>query len=150
MIKTLEHLFERDLNHLANELNAYQNEANLWLTPGEVNNSAGNLCIHLCGNLQHFMGATLGNTGYIRNRPYEFEAKDVPRTEILKEIEITKKVVLSTLGSLSAADLEKEFPIKVFKSFEGEMSTQLFLTHLHGHLTYHVGQISYHRRILDN
>lgn len=140
-----EKLFLRDLDRLTVELNAFSDEENLWKCPGDVNNSAGNLAMHLCGNLQHFVGHLLGKTDYIRNRPFEFEGK-LPLAEILDEVTKTKQAISHSFSQLSMADLEKEYPIQVF----GEpMTTDYFLLHLSGHLNYHLGQISYHRRILD-
>lgn len=147
MIETLTSLFERDLNHLIREIESFSKEENLWLTPKDVNNSAGNLCLHLCGNLQHFIGAILGKSGYIRNRPYEFEAKDILKEELLSEISIAKSIVIKTIKNLTNNDLLKDYSQK---EFNGEIrSIQFVLTHLHGHLTYHLGQISYYRRLLD-
>jgi hypothetical protein len=97
MISVFVALFERDLNALAEELKAFKNEENLWLSPKEINNSAGNLCLHLCGNLQHFIGATLGNTGYVRDRAYELNADNIPISSLLKEVEQTKNSLKSTL-----------------------------------------------------
>ena len=57
-------LFERDLNKMAEEVKTYKEESQLWVVKGEIKNSAGNLCFHLLGNLNHFIGAILGNTGY--------------------------------------------------------------------------------------
>ncbi|MDZ7624548.1 MAG: DinB family protein [Ignavibacteriaceae bacterium] len=111
-----------------------------------VKNSAGNLCLHLCGNLQHFIGAVLGNSGYIRNRDAEFSKKNVPIRELVAEIELTAKVVEKALKNLPEEILEKTYPINVFGY---EMTTEYFLTHLTTHLNYHLGQINYHRRLLD-
>ncbi len=92
-----------------------------------VKNSAGNLCLHICGNLQHFIGATLGNSGYIRKRDAEFSRKNVPVKELVDEIEITIKVVEKTLNELKEEELQKTFPINVFGY---EMTTGFFLVHL--------------------
>ena len=110
-----------------------------------VKNSAGNLCLHICGNLQHFIGATLGNSGYIRKRDAEFSRKNVPAKLLVDEIETTIKVVEKTLNELKEEDLQNTFPINVFGY---EMTTGFFLVHLAGHLNYHLGQINYHRRLL--
>ena len=56
-------LFERDLQRLKTEIELYRIEENLWLVKDGIGNSAGNLCLHLIGNLSHFIGAMLGNTG---------------------------------------------------------------------------------------
>ena len=147
MIETLTQLFIRDLEKLQTEISSYKNEMNLWKISGEIKNSAGNLCLHICGNLQHFFGAVLGNTGYSRNRDAEFSRKNVPLKELVEEIELTTTIVEKTLKELKEEQLKEPFPINVFGY---EMTTEYFLIHLVTHLNYHLGQINYHRRLLDN
>ena len=145
-IKTLHDLFEKDLDKLLEELKTYKKEGNLWKLNGEIANTGGNLVLHLCGNLRHFIGAMLGGSGYIRKRDDEFGLKDVKRSELIDEVKTTKKVVLETLTELKEGQLEEIYPINVFGK---EMTTLYFLNHLYGHLNYHLGQINYHRRMLD-
>ncbi|MEH6537527.1 MAG: DinB family protein [Psychroserpens sp.] len=147
IIETLIKLFKRDLNTLKKEIAQYKDEKNLWLVPEGISNSAGNLCLHLIGNLNHFIGETLGDSGYVRQRDLEFSLKDVPRTELIKQIDDTIIVVESVLNGLTEADLQKEYKRRVF---EDTMTTEYFLVHLTMHLAYHLGQINYHRRLLDN
>ena len=148
MTEHLRALFERDLDTLKKELLAYEDEGQMWLLQGEISNTAGNLFLHLCGNLQHFIGAVLGNSGYIRERDREFNDKNVSRADILNSIEETKAIVSKTLASLPANKLDEDYPINVFK---GEpINTAKFLMHLSGHLMYHMGQINYHRRLLKS
>lgn len=128
------------------EIGAYQNEENLWKTDKNISNSAGNLCLHLIGNLNHFIGTHLGNTGYVRQRELEFSLKDIPKTELIEKIEATTTMVDSVLNQLPEAEMEKEYPLVVF---EDKMTTGYFLIHLLSHLDYHLGQINYHRRLLD-
>jgi uncharacterized damage-inducible protein DinB len=145
MLNTLAELFQRDLRQLATEISLYANESDLWIVKGEISNSAGNLCLHLIGNLNHFIGAALGNTGYVRDRPTEFAAKQVPRAVMLEHIEDVIQVVTSTLSKLSEADLQNDFPLEK----RGEIvKTDYMLLHLFGHLSYHLGQINYHRRLV--
>lgn len=144
--ESLQSLYARDLNKLKQEIEFYQNEDSIWKTDKNISNSAGNLCLHLVGNLNHFIGAQLGNSGYIRNRELEFSLKDVPRAELIEKVEETLKVVVSTLDTLSSEDLEKEYPLDALGY---KMTTEYFLIHLFGHLSYHLGQINYHRRLLD-
>ena len=146
MTDTLMELFERDLQKLKNEIDLYKAEENLWLVKEGIANSAGNLCLHLIGNLSHFIGATLGNTGYIRHREDEFSLKNIPRQDLITNIENCMLIVKTTLQKLTADDLEKEFPQKIF---EKSINTEMMLMHLTTHLTYHLGQINYHRRLLD-
>ena len=144
---TLSELFQRDLRQLAQEISLYANETDLWVIKGEISNSAGNLCLHLMGNLQHFIGAVLGQTGYVRDRPLEFSAKNVPREELLQQIEATTQMVTKTLQNLSEAALQADYP----EEKRGEiLKTEFLLLHLFGHLSYHLGQINYHRRLVSN
>jgi len=144
--ESLRSLYNRDLNKLKTEIEAYQNEENLWKIDKNIANSAGNLVLHLVGNLNHFIGTHLGNTGYVRQRDLEFSLKDVPRAELIEKIEATITMIESTLSKLSEEDLKKEYPLVVF---ENKMTTDYFLIHLIAHLDYHLGQINYHRRFLD-
>ena len=143
---TLIKLFKRDLNKLIEEIDLYKDDTNLWEIDGLVTNSAGNLCLHLIGNLNHFIGAILGDTGYIRQRELEFSLKDVPKSELITQIKKTIEVVENTLNTLTVADLIKDYKVQVFKE---AMTTEYFLIHLTMHLAYHLGQINYHRRLLD-
>lgn len=145
LIEVLKTLFNRDLNRLKDEIELYQNEDEIWHIKKGIANSAGNLCLHLIGNLNAFIGAELGNTNYIRNRPLEFSLKDIPKAELLKKIEETKVVVNNTLSAVTDEMLQNEYPIIVF---ETKMTTEFFLIHLSTHLAYHLGQINYHRRLL--
>lgn len=110
MKQTLQSLFKRDLNKLRTEIDSYQDEVNIWKTDKNISNSAGNLCLHLIGNLNHYIGMTLGNSGYIRNRELEFSLKDISRTKLIQQIDKTIETVALTLEKLSAEDLQKEYP----------------------------------------
>lgn len=145
LIETLKSLFDRDLNKLKLEIESYQNESQIWEIDKNISNSAGNLCLHLIGNLNAYIGAEIGKTGYIRNRELEFSLKDVPRSELIEKIENTILVVNKALDTLTETDLEAIYPLVVF---EKEMTTGFFLIHLSTHLAYHLGQINYHRRLL--
>ncbi len=139
-------IFERDLNKLIAEINLYKDENNLWVVKEGISNSAGNLCLHLMGNLNHFIGAVLGNSGYVREREKEFSLKNIPRKDLVSSINATAIVVKNTLLKLSAADFENNFALEVFGK---PLTTGFFMLHLATHLNYHLGQINYHRRLLD-
>ncbi len=144
--QTLIALFERDLTKLKEELLAYQNEENIWKTEAQIPNSAGNLTLHLIGNLNAFIGNEIGKTGYVRNRPLEFSDKDVPRDKMVTALDSTIQVIKNALSTLNEEDYTAEYPLVVFKE---KMSIEYFLIHLAVHLGYHLGQINYHRRLLD-
>ncbi len=145
-MKELAAVFEKDLKKLREEVLMYDSEDLLFAKAEGISNSGGNLSMHLCGNLQHFIGAVLGNSGYIRNRPEEFEGR-FSREKIISEIDQTRAVVEKTVSNLEETDLSKIYPLKVFGN--EEMSVRFFLFHLLGHLGYHLGQINYHRRLIS-
>lgn len=142
--ETLVKLFTRDLVRLEKEIKEYTSQESLWLTSKGVNNSSGNLCLHLCGNLQYYIGNVLGNSRHKRNREAEFSTKGLTKEDLLLEIEKTKESVISTLNKLSEEVVDTVYPEEVFNE---PMKTGYFLIHLQGHLNYHLGQINYNRRL---
>lgn len=146
VIEILKALFDRDLNRLRNEINLYKNENNIWKVDKQISNSAGNLCLHLIGNLNTYIGAEIGKTNYIRDRELEFSLKNISKDELIENIDKTLNIVMTSLGKLTDENLYYEYPILVF---ETKTTTGYLLIHLTTHLAYHLGQINYHRRILD-
>ena len=109
----LTEIFETELNKLKQEINLYKDEKNLWVVKGEITNSAGNLCLHLLGNVSHFIGHLVGGTGYERDRQEEFSDKDVPREELNDRIDALIEVVKKSLPKLNDSDMNKTFPDKM-------------------------------------
>ena len=144
MTSELLKLYRRDLEKLISELEAYPNEESLWRVSGEIKNSGGNLALHLIGNLNHFIGVKLGGTDFVRDRDSEFALKNVSRAEIIEKLHHTLAVLEATLPALDSATLEATYPLEVMGY---PMTTGYFLIHLYGHLSYHLGQINYHRRL---
>lgn len=147
LIETLKILFNRDLKGVINEIEQYNNEVDIWKINGQINNSAGNICLHLVGNLKTYIGKELGETNYIRNRELEFSSKNVPRQELIKRVENTIEIISQTLDNLNEDILANEYPILIL---ENKTSTEYLLVHLTTHLTYHLGQINYHRRLIES
>jgi uncharacterized damage-inducible protein DinB len=147
IVQTLQKQFKRDLLKLKKEVELYRNEKKLWIVERSIANSAGNLALHLIGNLNAYIGVGLGQTGYVRTRDLEFSLKDIPRSELLTRIDETMSVVENGLARLTTDDLEKDFPILIWEKPEPMDYT---LVHLLSHLNYHLGQINYHRRLLDD
>ena len=135
----------RELNALRREIESYPSDDDLWELPAGIANPGGNLALHLAGNLQYFLGNVLGKNGYVRNRDAEFGSRDVPRAELLREIDNAIEAVELGMSKIGEADLAKPFPEKV-----GGVSstTGAFLAHFATHLAYHLGQVDYHRRIM--
>lgn len=143
MTTELIHHFEKGLHKLIKEIEAYKDEEALWITTEPINNSAGNLCAHIVGNLNHYIGVGMGNTGYIRDRPGEFSDKNVPRAELVSRVEATIQMIKEVLPAIP--DLYAEYPIHHFRE-EGSIAKAIF--RVLNHLYYHLGQINYHRRLL--
>ena len=138
-------ILDRDLKKLSDELIGYADEAMIWKVAEGISNSTGNLTLHVCVNLRHFIGATLGGDGYVRNREAEFSNKNVSRHKLLAEIETTRHVVAKTLNAMKDDAMRNDYPLNVL----GEVrSNEFFLTHLVAHLNYHLGQVNYHRRLV--
>ncbi|MBT8244713.1 MAG: DinB family protein [Winogradskyella sp.] len=146
MLQSLIKLFNRDINAIKIELTSYKNESVIWVVDKDISNCAGNLTLHLIGNLNHFIGATLGNTDYVRQRDLEFFQKNVSVAKLIKMLEATKVEIENTLLKLKPSDLQKVYRRNPFEDY---MTTEYFLLHLKSHLAYHLGQINYHRRLLD-
>ena len=148
IIATLETLFQKDLEKLKAEIELYNTEDRIWYFEKGIANSGGNLCLHLLGNLNAYIGVGLAKTNYIRQRDLEFSLKNIPRTELIQKIEETMNVVESGLKNLSPDDLKTDFPLIVWNNKPTE--TAYTLIYLSNHFNYHLGQINYHRRLLDN
>lgn len=146
MKDTLNYLFERDLKKLIDELNAYRKEENIWKINGEIKNSSGTLAFHLVGNLNHFIGAIMGKSGYERDRDAEFSARDISREELITMIQNTIQEINGAILQFPEDWFSRTYPLEVFGK---PMTYELFTIHLVAHLNYHLGQVNYHRRLLD-
>jgi len=139
-------LFTRDIKKLKKEIELYTDSSTLWKTSGSINNSGGNLCLHLIGNLKSYIGNGLAHTPYIRDRDFEFNAKNIDTSILLKELDETIIIVTKALSNLNEEALKGDFPVLIWEEKTGMLFT---LIHLHSHLNYHRGQINYHRRALE-
>jgi len=140
-------LFRRDLEKVIQQLRTFPEGPALWqLAPG-VTNCAGNLALHLEGNLREFIGRQLGDVPYQRRREQEFATKGVRASELITRLEEVAELIPRVVSSLSDEVLAAPYPSQVVG---GYASTQQFLFHLLGHLNYHLGQIDYLRRFLTH
>jgi hypothetical protein len=136
--------YERDIRKLIEEVNLFKNEEDLWRTEGSVKNSVGNLALHIIGGLNHLVGATLARTQYVRDRDKEFTSKGVKREDLVAGLEALIPMINETLN---AQDLNAEYP-----AFFDKPKTTIgyVLVQLLAHLNYHLGQVNYLRRILND
>ena len=135
----------KDIGKLREEISLFKNDADLWKLTGGIKNTPGNLCLHICGNLKHYLGEALGNTGFKRDRDSEFTKKGISKEELLKEIDETAGVISRCLNTLNEEKLGEKYP----RDYYGDNITvghALVITALH--FNYHLGQINYHRRII--
>jgi uncharacterized damage-inducible protein DinB len=144
--ETLSRIYENDLRKVITEIEAYESEADIWQVADGITNSAGNLALHLVGNINHFFGANLGGTDYIRERDLEFSDKNISRAELVERLEKTFEVLKDTFEKLSNEDFHQDYP----EAFGGETQKTLpVVVYMLSHLNYHLGQINYHRRLIS-
>ena len=144
--KILATFYERDILKLIEEVNLFRNEEDLWRTQGSAKNASGNLVLHIFGGLNHFIGATLAQTGYVRNRDQEFISKGVERKDLLAQLEELIPMINETVNALTREQMEAEYPLFFDKP---KTSTSYVLVQLLAHLNYHLGQVNYLRRIFE-
>lgn len=145
LVEAVAAILDRDLQALAREVKAYPDDGALWQLPEGITNSAGTLVLHLTGNIQHFLGARLADTGFVRDRPAEFSARGVPRAALLRQIEAARSAVRSAAEKVTDEAVGRDFPEVVggVRVAIGE-----YLIHLVDHFGYHLGQVDYHRRLV--
>ncbi len=145
LLDDLSRVLVRDLDAVSREVAAYADDAGPWRTMPGMGNCGGTLVLHLVGNVRHFVGAVLGSTGYVRDRELEFSRRDVPRDELQVQLRLTIVDVRATLAACDPSLLDGQFPVAVR---DRHLTTRAFLLHLATHLTYHLGQLDAHRRIV--
>ena len=145
LLSALTAIIDRDLRALKREVEAYPDDRGPWREVAGIPNVAGTLVLHLAGNLQHFFGPSLGHPGYVRDRPAEFARRDVPRAELLRELEAARAAVRVGLSTLAESRLEGEYPEVIGGS---KVAAGEYLVHLATHCAYHLGQVDYHRRVV--
>ena len=141
-------LYHREVGKVIDEVMACRTDDDMWIVIPGTTNSGGNLVQHLIGNLRTYIGLTLGNVPYVRNRDAEFTQRLFSREMILDELKALDLILENALIHLSEEDLMKEYPHEVLAMFP-KQSVRLILSHLSTHLAYHLGQINYHRRFVN-
>jgi DinB superfamily len=146
MLTDLQAVVLRDLDTLTREIALYPSDDALWTAVEGLPNSGGTLVLHLVGNLRHFIGAALGRTGYVRDREAEFATRGLSREALAAQVAVARADVVSVLQTLPPSVLDTTFPLQLAGHSFG---TRAFLLHLATHLSYHLGQIDYHRRVVS-
>jgi len=144
-LSTVQTVILRELGAVRRTVEAYPDDASLWAERPGLPNAGGTLVLHVAGNLQHYIGAVLGKSGYRRNRDAEFARRDVPRAELLGEIDAARQAVERGMAVVSDDTLAAPYPEQIAGR---TVATGDFLVHLATHLAYHLGQLDYHRRVV--
>lgn len=145
LVEHLRTLILRELGSVRRQIEAYPDDATPWKDVPGLPNAGGNLALHLCGNLRHFIGAILGKSGYVRKRDLEFSTKGLTRAEVLATIDEARAELTKAFDGMTGEMLRGKFPEAVGNRI---LDTDLFLTHLVSHLGFHLGQLDYHRRVV--
>ena len=118
-------------------------EQEFWTKPLDPGNSVGHLVLHLTGNLNHFVGAQLGGSGYVRDREREFTETQLPsKVDALQKLDDAVTMFRKVVSSLSAEQLAAAHPEARF----GVVMNALI--HLLAHFALHRGQMSYIVRLV--
>jgi len=137
LIEELEQL--RDAVH---ELAGPLSEHELWSKPVQPGNSVGHLILHLTGNLNHYVGAQLGGTGYVRDREREFrEEQPLAKAALLGNLDAAVTIFRRVVEGLSAQRLAAEHP------HAASGSALKTLVHVVAHFALHRGQMTYLARL---
>jgi uncharacterized damage-inducible protein DinB len=142
---TIWRLLNRDLDAVRQEIAAYPDDESLWRVEPGISNSGGTLALHLAGNLRHFIGAALGESGFVRDRPTEFSTRGLSRDAVIAELADAQQQVATALMQVDLERLDDTLTEPVMNTRPTQM---VFLLHLCTHLSYHLGQVDYHRRLI--
>jgi uncharacterized damage-inducible protein DinB len=145
LLDVMQAILRRDIAGVRRSVEAYPDDETPWEQRPGLPNAGGTLALHVAGNIQHYIGAALGRSGYRRDRDAEFARRGVPRGEMLAELDAADRAVVRGFAELSERSLDEAFPEPIAKR---TVTTEAFLVHIATHLAYHLGQIDYHRRVV--
>lgn len=147
ILQTIKDIYLHELDTLQKEIELFETDELLWETRPGIINPSGTLCLHLCGNLNHFVGAVLGNSGYVRNRELEFSQRGLHKIDLVQGVLQTKNTMDKVLSSMDDEMLRRDFPIPFMNR---TVSISFLLLTLLKHFSYHLGQLNYLRRIIHD
>ena len=114
-------------------------ENDIWWRPNAASNSAGNLVLHLCGNMRQWIISGLGGAQDVRQRDLEFsEHGPIPRRMLITQLQKTVGESIQVLRELQPAALSRKYWIQGFHVTGLEAVSQVTT-----HFSYHAGQIIY-------
>jgi uncharacterized damage-inducible protein DinB len=115
-------------------------DAQFWQKPFPFGNSFGHLVLHLTGNLNYYIGALIAVTGYVRDRPREFnDLNPTSKEETLKPFDDAVDMVLKTIHAQSSEDWSAPY-----SGAGTEAKTRLEIVMIcAAHMQLHIGQMIY-------
>jgi uncharacterized damage-inducible protein DinB len=136
--------FERNYREAAQKIHALLEpltDEQIWTRPYPYGNTIGHLLLHLTGNLSFYIGAEMGGTGYVRNRPLEFsDTVRHPKAELLAKFDAAIATVAAVLQKQSDQDWSAAYTAKGFEDCGDRFTAILRCA---AHLSHHTGQIIY-------
>ena len=136
--------FERNYREAAHKIHALVEpltDEQIWTRPYPYGNSIGHLLLHLIGNLSYYIGAEMGDTGYVRNRPLEFsDTVHHPKAELLAKFDAAIATVAIVLQKQSEQDWATAYTAKGFEDCGDRFTAILRCA---AHISHHTGQIIY-------
>jgi uncharacterized damage-inducible protein DinB len=119
-------------------------EEQIWLRGKESENAAGNLVLHLCGNVRQWIVANIGGQPDRRDRDSEFSARSgVSKLELRERLRVTVDEALQVIGSLPAERLSERVTIQ---GYEGSVLEAIY--HVVEHFSMHAGQLFFMTKML--
>lgn len=114
-------------------------EEKIWWRPNSASNAAGNIVLHLCGNLRQWIISGLGGAPDVRERDQEFsERNPVARRKLIRLLKTTVGEACEVIDGMSVESMMKEFTIQGYR-----VSGLVAIVHVYEHFAYHAGQMTY-------
>jgi hypothetical protein len=122
------------------ELAAPLTNVQFWQKPSPFGNSFGHLVLHLTGNLNYYIGAQIAQTGYVRDRPCEFNDPNPPsKDEALRHFAAAVAMVLTTIRAQSPED----WSAKYSGAGTDAPNRLAMVVQCAAHMQHHIGQMIY-------
>jgi len=137
--------FKENTEKITTCLNEFE-EADIWKRPNENSNSAGNLILHLCGNIRQYVISSLGQSPDIRERDKEFSADDgYSKSELIKKLTDTVEQTINIIRHTTGEELLRRRQVQGY--FHSGMA---IIIHVTEHYSYHTGQIIFWTKLLKD
>jgi hypothetical protein len=119
------------------------NDEQIWWRPNDQTNSIGNLTLHICGAVMHFLCRGVGGYDYQRDRPAEFASRSLPKSQLVAILDKMVDMAQQTFDSFEPSRLRDESTEPTYYStvFEDLFGVAI-------HMAVHTGQIVYITKML--